>query len=65
MSDDLIKRIDSAMRELHDNDPYGWADAIKTLVDCRKELDRWRASALAATTSVNALPHRIDLNADQ
>jgi hypothetical protein len=63
MNKDLEERIDKAITELSDNDRYGWADVIYTLVECRRELDSWKQAALSSSYTYNR--PRLDIYADQ
>lgn len=63
MQADLEERIDKAITELYDNDRYGWADVIHTLVDCKKELDSWQQSAVSSGYGFTR--PKLDIYADQ
>ena len=59
----LLERIDKAIKELNDNDAYGWRETILTLGHCSEEIRGWRHAAI--NSGYAPVSRRIDLNADQ
>lgn len=64
MNDDSLEDlIHKAVIKLNEADPYEWADVIYTLVQCKRELDAWRQSAISSGSG--GYRSTLDVYADQ